>query len=76
MCEQHAAYVAALRALSLEDHALEEFPDAQFVERTAEGTTEPAVTTRPGAHWNFHFPASFKPSTAITRARGAFPRPI
>jgi len=52
MLAQHAAYVEALESLGLEIHtldALEEFPDAHFVEDTAVVTAELAVITRPGA---------------------------
>ena len=52
ICEQHAAYVAALESLGLEVVLLEplpDHPDAYFVEDTAVVTPEVAVITVPGA---------------------------
>jgi len=52
MLEQHAAYVAALRACGLEVtilEPLEAFPDGHFVEDPAIMTPEVAVVTNPGA---------------------------
>jgi dimethylargininase len=52
MLEQHAAYVAALRACGLEVTSLElldAYPDGHFVEDPAIVTPEVAVVTRPGA---------------------------
>jgi dimethylargininase len=52
MLEQHRAYVATLQKLGIEVivlEALDDFPDAYFVEDTAIVTEETAIITRPGA---------------------------
>jgi dimethylargininase len=52
MLEQHAAYLEALRGLGVEVitlEALDDFPDAYFVEDTAIVIPESAIVTNPGA---------------------------
>jgi len=51
-CEQHAAYVEALRNLGLEVRILDEderYPDSTFIEDVALCTVECAIITNPGA---------------------------
>ncbi|MBQ9057672.1 MAG: N(G),N(G)-dimethylarginine dimethylaminohydrolase [Atopobiaceae bacterium] len=58
-CEQHAAYVEALKTAGLEVMVLpplEEYPDSIFVEDTCIVTPQGVVLDRPGAKTRFHEP--------------------